>query len=227
MKKKSLILFTHIPKTGGTSIKKSTFYKHAGLAYNYRGLSSFIGEDIEQYDFIDGHYPFGLHYFTKRNCCYFVSLRDPIDCAVSTYYFIKQCNYRDYKHPRLDEVLNQSLVEFWSQKKNHNPQTKAVAGIFYSKMVNILPNFVFKIAKARLVNDYVDFGLLEESEAFSSRICDYFGWTDEYQKDENKKTMDRPSVSEVSDSDRRLLEQSLSLDIKLYDYAKDIILNRP
>ena len=95
MKKPLLQVFVHIPKTGGTSFKKSCIvnnYKNSSI-FNYRGLRHFALSSLRGVDFVDGHVGYGVHLMTHRKCEYFTLLRDPLDQAMSYYYFVRQCNY--------------------------------------------------------------------------------------------------------------------------------------
>lgn len=55
------ILFTHIPKTAGTSFKESIIKQNYNDLYMYRGRKSLLDIYLKKPAFITGHFAFGLH----------------------------------------------------------------------------------------------------------------------------------------------------------------------
>ena len=221
MKRKNLQVFVHIPKSGGTSFKRSCVfnnYKNSSI-FKFNGLKNFALSSMQDIDFVDGHVCYGIHLLTRRKCDYFTLLRDPLDQAISYYYFVRQCNYPNYKHPLLAEALNFSLIEF--TERYCNMQTRAIAGLGASKLSKFSSGTLVEIAKKNLFSRFKFYGFLDKFEDF----C--LNWSNKYSKpyksvyESTKITRNRPKVSDFNDSDLLMLKNIQKLDIELYRSARD------
>jgi hypothetical protein len=110
--------FLHIPKTGGSTLR-SVLARQYGLdAVLYceptspnwpKGLSvlDFVRGELEQREIalITGHYPLGVHEYTRRPVRYFSMMRDPLDRELSNYYYA--FNYQP--HPFRKAILSGEL----------------------------------------------------------------------------------------------------------------------
>ncbi len=136
----NLIVFTHIPKTSGTSFQKSLVETNINddQIYIYKDLKRFIQEH-NRYKFVVGHVPYGLHYFTNKKVKCITFLRYPIERAVSFYFFIKDSDTRFYKHPLRDYVDSVTLKEFYENKKFQSQQTKFISGFINDRLYPSVP----------------------------------------------------------------------------------------
>jgi len=147
-KKNSILLFMHIPKTGGTTLfdvlgrkyKKeqtlvlNTFrYKHE-LEEKVMNNSKYIENNIE---LIRGHFYYGIHEHINRKCIYFTLLRNPLERLVSLYQYLK-----NHELPEIAGVIrekNLSFDEYITSKQQYvkfNMQTKIIAGINEDRPIN-------------------------------------------------------------------------------------------
>jgi len=217
-----LIFFTHIPKTGGTSFKKSVIEPNISRdkIYNFLGFRKLLFNNLKRFEFVDGHYPFGIHWFTwytERECLYLVILREPLDHAISYYHFIKQCDFETYKHPKLSENKKYSLVEFYERKENRNLQTQMIAGFPFNRILPSNSEHLLSIAKYNLTQKYHIVGTLDKIESFEEQVASYFHWEYNSIYETTKITINRPKVTELKDSEKFALRKLLSLDIELYE----------
>lgn len=58
-------------------------------------------------------------------------LRNPVDRAVSQYYFIQSCDTDSYQHPRLEDVKSKSLAGLCGMPEYQNVQTRFIAGLHW------------------------------------------------------------------------------------------------
>jgi hypothetical protein len=102
-----LIVFVHVPKTGGTTL----------LSILSRQQNGFVGETFDeaealiatlsdaeraQLDYVAGHIPYGLHESVGRPGVYITMLREPVGRVVSHYWFVRN-DPDHYLYPAIHE----------------------------------------------------------------------------------------------------------------------------
>lgn len=229
MKSNSLIIFNHIPKTAGTSFRKTVVEPNIpeSQIYHYCNIKKFILEQHD-YTFVEGHVPYGLHYFTNREVKYITFLRDPIERAVSYYFFIKDSDINVYKHPLRDYADSVSLREFYENRRFQNQQTRFIAGFLSDRIYPInsylsLEKPLLEKAVNNLYKHYFCFGILEKFEQSIALFQQRLGWETTVEVAHQKKTSKRPKVSELDTATLQSLKQAHSLDFYLYDFAVKLL----
>lgn len=211
-----LLVFLHIPKTGGTTLsdifRKSTSYAPGEIVdhLTQEAIHNQYGELSEQernaVKVILGHHFYGIHEIFAKPPAYFTMLREPVDRVISQYYFLK--NYPGFYQEALKDMSFEEYIDWDPQAQNG--QTKLISGT----------NEVTGIEKAlEHLNQFELVGVTEmfnESLFFLNRK---FGWNvEQYQKVNITKA--RPAVHEVPDTILKKIEQANPLDIELYKIAK-------
>jgi hypothetical protein len=220
-----IVVFTHIPKTSGTSFRKSLVEPNvpAELIYVYPGTRRFLQQRRRPRAFVWGHVPYGVHAMLRREVRYLTFLRDPIDRAVSFYYFVKDSDPREYVHPARADAEAYSITEFFQLRQYQNWQARFIAGLPYHLLYPRLDSPAFdrevgRRARAHLRDRYV-FGLQErfpESlELFGARM----GWSGSVAVAPQKKTATRPALAGLDPETVVSLENSNQLDCELYRFA--------
>ncbi|WP_251964087.1 sulfotransferase family 2 domain-containing protein [Salinibacter ruber] len=224
------IFFTHIPKTASTSLQRAVVDNVVDeeCRHRYSGVKSALLSQNLSFDFLEGHYPYGIHtLYRATSPQYFVMLRDPIDRAISHYYFIKASNSSTYTHPQADAAYKNNLVDFYRRPRYQNPQTRYTAGIQwhfagrYISLNGFLGSQALARAKSNLREKYEAFGLKERfrdsADLFASRI----GTRVQLPERKHQRTPNRPSISDLDDGVVRKLEQLNARDVSLYQFAVD------
>lgn len=223
-----LIVFTHCPKTSGTSFRKSLVEPNLApeQIYRYGGVRRFVQDGAARRSFVWGHMPSGIHHATRRPVHYIAFLRDPVDRAVSYYYFVKDSDPAQYKHPMRDEADALSLTEFFEQRQFQNWQTRFLAGLPYHYLYPRLdsPGFdraTLRKAIANLTERYSCFGVQERFEDSLDVFQRRLGWSNRVEVRREKKTGTRPALAELDGATRAALREANRLDCELYDVAAD------
>ena len=86
--------------------------------------------DIGSCKIVTGHFKYGLHNFFRRKPRYITFLREPLDRAVSHYYFIKDCDRKKYLHPLRNIADALSLEDFYSKYEAPKSSNKLYSRIF-------------------------------------------------------------------------------------------------
>ena len=108
-------------------------------------------------------------------------------------------------------------------KNNPNPQTWCIAGFPWNKIYSDTSQNLLSCAVKHLKERYKFVGILESIEAFENEIARFYGWSWKPIYEQTKITFNRPKVRDLTESDKTLLQKSLSLDIQLYDEAIRLI----
>ncbi len=235
------IIFPHIPKTAGSSFLSSLVEANvpAERVYRYRtnaGVRQMMFDrQARNADFVSAHLPHGLHRFTSRSVAYMTFLRDPIDRAVSWYYWIKDMDRIDLyrRHPLRNYADSVSIKEFYENPVHANTQTRYIAGIahhaVYPRMrLNGYHEHVLKRAKAHLTS-YACFGLLERFEESVGYIMQAFDWQERHLVERQRSTKRRPTVRDIMEIDPRIIDELRryhQLDLRLYDFANELFERR-
>ena len=227
-----VVIFVHIPKTAGTTLRYIIQYQYSpGAIYelyspsethpqrveNVKNLSESQKDKIK---IVSGHLSFGLHEVLTQPCTYITFLRDPVDRAISMYYYCKRRN------ESLEDV---TLEDFIQTPGRTNTMTKYISGERLklqltdpSKIDNYqCSSETLNLAKRNLRERFEVIGFLERFDESLLLLKKQLGWKlPLYNKHNVSKT--RLYREEVSEKTIRLIENCNKLDIQLYEYAKEV-----
>jgi len=225
------IIFLHIPKAAGTTLKvitqqlyvpRVTYEIVDGLTKDsqlaaFRALSEAERRRIK---FLQGHFPFGLHEHLPQPAAYITLLRDPVERILSSYYYI----LREPKHFRHQEVAGggMSILDYVESEKLYlnNGQTQIIAGPDAggddprrSPAKDLLSR-----ALENLDKHFAVVGLSERFVESLALLRRRFGWPNVRYHNENV-TQNRPARAAVPQKTIERIRELNQLDLRLYDWA--------
>ena len=234
--KEQLIIFLHIPKTAGTTLRYIIQYQYPPAAiYELYGSSGTHLQRVEKIQnlsetkkeklkIISGHLSFGLHEFLLRPCTYFTFLRDPVKRAISMYYHCKSRN---------ENLKTTTLEDFIQTPGRTNSMTKYLSGEKFKLQLVDPSNVVnyqcsvetLELAKRNIREHFEVIGLLERFDESLMLLNKQLGWKLPIYKRHNV-SKSRSYKEEVCKETIRLIECCNQFDMQLYEYAKEIFEER-
>ncbi|WP_167747056.1 sulfotransferase family 2 domain-containing protein [Cohnella luojiensis] len=230
-----LVVFAHIMKTGGSTLRVNFLVQQyesnqsVGLKFPEEVIEEAMKESTK---YISGHFGFGLYtglYMGGENhkmlinsdfprpLHYITLLREPVDRIISLYYDILRT------FPGHPTVINKDLKEFVETKNvfyEPNQQTLLITGG--------IPDF--NLATKRISNDFKVVGITELFNESVFLMKKELGWDKITSLHlHNPKHNDNPKRQKRDQISRELIEfieRSNSLDIQLYQFAKEYLIQR-
>jgi hypothetical protein len=186
-----LVIFQHVPKSGGTTIDfvLSAVAERCGRGYRRFGVSrTFIqpvwivpgwtgawdtvgeharnGETTSGFGICSGHFPYGVHRLLGRPARYVTLVRDPLAREISSY---------NYHHQNGSLADSDSLEDLLSQGRLlDNPQTRMLAGP--AAMRGPCTEDTFHQAIANLELDFALVGVTERAHEFLGALLGLLGF---------------------------------------------------
>jgi hypothetical protein len=228
------LIFTHVPKTGGTSLRgvlgrhyPASHSMHIKKRDNYNNARSILTQPKAQRDalrLIAGHLSYGIHPYLDGPSIHVTLLRHPVKRLISDYFFTRSLS--DDKKP---ENFMQTSIEEYAQNPQHNqPFVRAFYGFNFDPTSPerpsdpfALPADALEIAKNNLREHYQVVGLTEEFDASLMLMKRALGWKNVYYHVMNVTRQD-PLRDKLSPETIQVIEQACAQDIAFYNYAKTL-----
>jgi hypothetical protein len=223
-------LFLHIPKTGGTSAI-NYFSSCLGLENIYQTATcEFFNNDTTLANplslLIAGHGKFiDIQPALKFGYRIFSLFREPIDCCLSYYYYLKS-DIVDIKlgalNPSVLDAKTLPLIEALSIQDHldlsvfSNPITAQLSRL---PPTASLSEHLQSATEALASLDAV--GLFEEFEVSLRHICAVMGWPAKGKIEHLNKTAKRQAVADLDKKTLALLKKMNQADLELYALAKE------
>lgn len=230
------IFFLHIPKTAGTtliSLLDSQFAPEKICPEQLpAGLPQLSPEKLASYRFIRGHFDYNFHRLLPKKPLFLTMLRDPIDRVISFYEFWKLNN-------GISSGVNADITPAFRAEIEHNPipfitsqipsihmevynsQTRRIVSSAEDYLPGIPDQDVLELAKRRLREEFLFFGLVERFNDSLELLSYTLGWRP-FRNYENKNVnAGRMHRSELPQAVLDAILEQNQLDFALYRFACD------
>jgi hypothetical protein len=231
---KEVVIFLHIPKTAGTTLRYIIQYQYKPPAiYELYGPSATHSQRLEKLQrlseakkaeikIVNAHLGFGLHEFLPQPCTYITFLRNPVERVVSMYYYFQRTGNNYVQNLTLKDFIQtyggarDNMTKYLSGEKLKIQLTDPNNEINYQCSTESL-----EIAKSNLKKHFKVIGLAERFDESLILLKKRLGWQLPLY-DKNNVSKKRPSTKEVSKDTLNLIEKFNEFDIQLYEYAKEL-----
>ena len=217
------IIFLHISKTAGKSLRKVITKQYRGkeIFYFYPNPTQEELESLKQkkseqeVKVLLGHYRYGIHEYLQRPYTYITFLRNPVDQVISHYYHLVRSKKAVHMQVVSDIKSLRSFADFeWAR----NLQTGYLTGIYDIREVEKDPEGALSLAKKRLLEDIFQFGITERFDESLLLLREKLGWENTWYQRFNV-ARNRPEKNLISDEDLQAIRKNNQVDIALYEFA--------
>ncbi|PKG98955.1 sulfotransferase family 2 domain-containing protein [Paraglaciecola sp. MB-3u-78] len=250
---KKVILFAHIPKTAGSSLRdigmkncERSLTLHVAHDRSGKGISEQIKQfnqlsaesPIDGQTIVLGHFGFSMHeYLGQSDFQYITMLRDPVDRVVSHFYHLKSTAHPGVsglsliefaRSNRFEVILDNMQTRFLSNYGWHcyNPYYMPLFEFSASNQTKITAcdDDMFLCAKNNLLNNTL-FGLQEEMADSLSLFSSCLGWEANEVKLNQRKVNPDEEPELMSDA-INIIRARNKYDLGLYELAQKTFRNQ-
>lgn len=215
------LIFLHIPKTAGTTFARilRRYYsrnqmRHFSDAAERQEFLTLPDSEKRRYRVLHGHMEFGIHEHLSQPFTYLTFLRDPLERAISLYYFVREQpenrNYEKVQQLPLDEFV---ANEFRAQHLDDR-QTRLLSGVHTDGPCT--PDMLEQ-AKHNLAAHFSMIGLTERFDEAVIMARRQFNWPRPFYY--KRLVSNRPQVEQLPESVLAVLRDYNQFDLQLYEYA--------
>lgn len=245
MRSDDVLVYLHIPKTGGSSIiaildeqfsKDEIFPLHSPTAEDY--FFAFTLKELRRFRFVRGHFffgPYDAHIYKHliQNPICATMLRDPVQRTISEYRHVRRV-----PHHRLHHGLATSdnpLQDFLTQPEYNplitNRQIRLVIGAYPFRpsglnRPNTISDEAFLTWGKQKLEQFAFVGLMERFEESVQLLMHTFRWRPPREIPRLNVATDSFSEDTISEDALEIIRARTELDRELYTYAETLFEER-
>ncbi len=224
------LIFVHLYKTGGTTLNRIIEWEYklhriysvepTWWQWSYQKITRWSPPRLARMDVFKGHMPFGLHNLLPRPARYITVLREPVERAISDYYFARR--FRPHRHHRA--ALRMTFEEYFLEKHEHNLQSRILAGPRPDSR-ELFPSVcnpaILARARENLTRRFIVVGLTERFEETLALLKIALGWRVKRFRS-FRVAGNRIPRRQIPPSTLALIRESERFDLSLYGYAETL-----
>ncbi|SDC82928.1 MULTISPECIES: sulfotransferase family 2 domain-containing protein [unclassified Candidatus Frackibacter] len=218
--KDKLLIFMHIPKTGGITLRRiidKQYDESKVFTGKHKGAIGELEEDRNQFRCVQGHVRFGIHEYCPEPYTYITMIREPVDRMISEYYHIRRSPTNRF-HERMQSINLKEYAISNEFASNSNRQVSILTGV--KKDPFDLEKADLKEAKRNLDEYFSVVGITERFDESLLLMKRELGWDNILYTKKNV-GQNRLPKEEVSNEVLDIIKERNKLDIELYNYAKN------
>ena len=219
-----LVLFVHIAKTGGTTLRQALLWQYVIYRWKHRLNIERGADDFGAYRalsaaerrrcrIVHGHMRFGIHAHVPGTFQYVTMMREPMRQVISLYHYIKA----SYTDTQFTTGLRDFILE-GHDSYTPNSQVRTLAGVRSDRPD--CPDHALETAKRNIEKHIPVVGLtkyFDESLVLMGRRRGWTRWP-LYARDNTNSA--RPPLAQLPDALLAEIREQNALDLALYDYVE-------
>ncbi len=230
------VIYLHIPKAAGTTLHRiikrqyppdAVFEVDPGAPDakedSIHALKALSDSHRSRIRFLTGHVPFGVHQWVAEPALYVTLLRDPVERAISDYYYIRNTPQHPFHQQMMVENLSlEDTVRVDVEANGNNLQTRWVSG--YAAADHSLPPYdplpedALQRAKQNVENWFAIAGVVERFDETLLLMKRHFGWRNVYYTKANV-TRGRPAAAALPAATVAFIREHNALDMELWAFC--------
>lgn len=228
------LIFLHVQKTAGVSIRQLLARQYAHLPTFIRGAPEHLEmfrmsrRDREAYRVVGGHYRFGLHLLFDAPSRYMAFLRDPVERTISHYSYIRW----QPLHAWHDRVNGSGIsLEQWVRLGEADALDNLQVRRFTVRLNEDVPfrettRQMLDEAK-RIIEERIAFlGITERYEDAIRLFAGQLGWQEPVAVERLNVSPVRMTAADLPATTRDAILEHNALDMELYAFARDVFERR-
>lgn len=227
--KHPILIFSHIPKSGGTSLRKvvTDQYPENEICQVYQSELNLPAPDHSfirmfkqrqsAYRVVYGHFSFSVHRLLGIAPCYLTVLREPIVRVISLFAHYKRGIHSDWYQQIKKGLTLQDMIRERMAGGVNNHMTRMIAGHPYQEGEVISDKKFLDLAKSNIEKYYVFCSTTETLQKDVQALARFLEWENVHVPHLNA----HPQLHDDVDSETfALVQENNQLDIKLYEWVR-------